>query len=64
MHLMRINSPSRRAFGAPQDDGEFRNAKNKETITVLDGQTLELTSEDCVITDGKKADSIGRYYGW
>ena len=41
-----------------------RNAKNKETITVLDGDTLELTADDCVVTDGQKATSTSWHYGW
>ena len=40
-----------------------RNAKNKETIAVLDGQTLELTAEDCVITDGKKPIALAGIMG-
>lgn len=30
-----------------------RNAKNKETIELLDGQAVALGNQDCVITDGK-----------
>jgi phenylalanyl-tRNA synthetase beta chain len=40
-----------------------RNAKNKETITVLDGQTLELSADDCVITDGKKPIALAGIMG-
>jgi len=42
---------------------EVRNAKNKETITLLDGQTVELTSDDCVITDGQKPIALAGIMG-
>ena len=40
-----------------------RNAKNKETITLLDGQTVELAAEDCVVTDGKKPIALAGIMG-
>lgn len=40
-----------------------RNAKNKEAITVLDGETLELTSDDCVVTDGQKPVALAGIMG-
>ncbi len=40
-----------------------RNAKNKESITLLDGQVIELTSDDCVITDGKKPIALAGIMG-
>ncbi len=40
-----------------------RNAKNKETITLLDGQNVELTDQDCVITDGKKPIALAGIMG-
>ena len=42
---------------------EVRNAKNKETITLLDGQTVELTSDDCVVTDGHKPIALAGIMG-
>lgn len=40
-----------------------RNAKNKEMIELLDGQTVELSSQDCVITDGKKPIALAGIMG-
>lgn len=40
-----------------------RNAKNKETITLLDGTTVELASQDCVVTDGKKPIALAGIMG-
>lgn len=40
-----------------------RNAKNKESITLLDGQTVELSDNDCVITDGKKPIALAGIMG-
>lgn len=40
-----------------------RNAKNKETIELLDGQTIELTDHDCVVTDGKKPIALAGIMG-
>ena len=40
-----------------------RNAKNKEPITLLDGQTVELASNDCVITDGQKPIALAGIIG-
>ncbi len=40
-----------------------RNAKNKETITLLDGQTVELSGDDCVITDGQKPVALAGIMG-
>ena len=42
---------------------EVRNAKNKESITLLDGQTVELSSEDCIITDGQKPIALAGIMG-
>lgn len=40
-----------------------RNAKNKEQIALLDGQTIELSSDDCVVTDGKKPIALAGIMG-
>lgn len=40
-----------------------RNAKNKETITLLDGQTVELEDQDCIITDGKNPIALAGIMG-
>ncbi|GMU19072.1 MAG: phenylalanine--tRNA ligase beta subunit [Candidatus Babeliales bacterium] len=40
-----------------------RNAKNKETIALLDGQTVELTNYDCIITDGKQPIALAGIMG-
>lgn len=40
-----------------------RNAKNKETIELLDGQTVELSNQDCIITDGKKPIALAGIMG-
>jgi phenylalanyl-tRNA synthetase beta chain len=42
---------------------EVRNAKNKETITLLDGQSVALSGDDCVITDGKKPVALAGIMG-
>lgn len=40
-----------------------RMAKNKEKLTLLDEQEVELTSDDLVITDGKKPIALGGVMG-
>lgn len=40
-----------------------RNAKNKETIALLDGQTVELSDQDCIITDGKQPIALAGIMG-
>lgn len=40
-----------------------RNAKNKETIALLDGQTVELTDHDCIVTDGKNPIALAGIMG-
>lgn len=40
-----------------------RNAKNKETIALLDGQSIELSDQDCVITDGKQPIALAGIMG-
>lgn len=40
-----------------------RNAKNKETIALLDGQAVELNNQDCVITDGKNLIALAGIMG-
>lgn len=40
-----------------------RHAKNKETISLLDGQTVELTNHDCIITDGKQPIALAGIMG-
>lgn len=40
-----------------------RNAKNKETIALLDGQTVELTNHDCIITNGKQPIALAGIMG-
>ena len=40
-----------------------RNAKSKETISLLDGQTVELSDHDCVITDGKQPIALAGIMG-
>ena len=40
-----------------------RNAKNKETLLLLDGQTIELSDQDCVVADGKKAIALAGIMG-
>lgn len=40
-----------------------RNAKNKETLELLDGQSVELSDHDCVITDGKRPVALAGIMG-
>lgn len=40
-----------------------RFARNKEKLTLLDGETVELTSHDCVVTDGKNPIALGGVMG-
>jgi len=40
-----------------------RFAKNKEALTLLDGQTIELTSQDFVITDGQQPIALAGIMG-
>ena len=41
----------------------IRNAKNKETITLLDGTQVPLSAEDCVVGDGKNPLSLAGIMG-
>ncbi len=54
------------AFDAQKIENRFfepRLAKAKETVTLLDDETIELTDEDIVITDGKKPIALGGIMG-
>lgn len=40
-----------------------RNAKNKESLNLLDGQTVELSDHDCVVTDGRHSIALAGIMG-
>lgn len=47
----------------PDQRIEVRRARNKEMVTLLDGQSVELTDADCVVTDGNKPIALAGIMG-